>query len=547
MYKFIVTVLLLLAGLLQAWGVANPWTGDALWWLQLLGMALGVVAVGWKPPAGATGKARWWLGARRTWLWATTWLTASIWWLYISMHTYGGMPSWMAALAVLLLASALGVLYAIAGGCWAHCRARLGRLASTTLFAALWTLAELTRGTLFTGFPWAAVGYAHVEGPLALLAPWVGVYGIGFLAAWLAAEAGLELVAAVQRDSNGRHPWVRRSITFVMWGALVVAFAYSRDGIPVLTKPMPTGTSLSVSLLQGNIPQNEKFQPNGGVRTALHWYGEQLIAADADLVVTPETALPMMPEFLPDNYWQVLQKRYAQGNTAALIGVPAGNAQLGYANAVVGMAPKGAKTTPGEQVNLGLPPAQHAEYRYAKHHLVPFGEFIPPGFRWFVDMMQMPLGDFQRGAAVQPRLVWRGHRIQPNICYEDLFGEELAAAFVDAANAPTILVNVSNIAWFGDTIAIDQHRNISRMRAMELGRPMLRATNTGSTAIIDPDGKVWAELPRHQRAVLVGDVEGYTGNTPFTEWAGRWGQWPLVACMALLALGLMGISLRRQP
>ena len=151
--------------------------------------------------------------------------------------------------------------------------------------------------------------------------------------------------------------------------------------------------------------------------------------------------------------------------------------------------------------------------------------------------MVMPLGNFLRGDANQPRLLWQGQRIQPNICYEDLFGEELAISFTDPGQAPTMLANVSNIAWFGDTVAIDQHRHISRMRAMELGRPMLRATNTGSTAIIDHLGRVQQELPRLERGVLRGEVQGREGLTPFARWAGQFGLWPLwLLGMALLAL-----------
>ena len=176
---------------------------------------------------------------------------------------------------------------------------------------------------------------------------------------------------------------------------------------------------------------------------------------------------------------------------------------------------------------------------------MPFGEFIPFGFQWFVDLMQMPLGNFQRGALSQPRLLWQEQRIQPNICYEDLFGEELAASFGEGGVAPTVLVNVSNIAWFGDTVAIDQHRHISRMRALELGRPMLRATNTGATAIIDHAGHVQQELPRLQRAVLAGEVQGREGVTPCAWWAARLGLAPLWR-LGLLAAGVLLLGTRRR-
>jgi apolipoprotein N-acyltransferase len=266
---------------------------------------------------------------------------------------------------------------------------------------------------------------------------------------------------------------------------------------------------LSVALLQGNIPQDEKFQGGTGIPVALDWYGRQLQGNTASLVVAPETAIPMLPQQLPEAYLEALRARFAQGQQAALIGIPLGSFQEGYTNSVVGLKPEA------------------DVYRYDKHHLVPFGEFIPPLFKWFTEMMNIPLGDFNRGPIGQPSFEWQGQRLAPNICYEDLFGEELGAQFANAATAPTILVNVSNIAWFGNTVAIDQHLQISRMRALEFERPMIRATNTGATVIIDHRGRVTHSLQRHTRGVLAGEVEGRSAITAYAWWVSRLGLWPL--------------------
>jgi apolipoprotein N-acyltransferase len=246
----------------------------------------------------------------------------------------------------------------------------------------------------------------------------------------------------------------------------------------------------------------------------------------AQLVVAPETALPLLPVQMPEGYLEALRDSFATGPRAALIGIPMGSLEEGYTNSVMGFRPGG------------------GGYRYHKHHLVPFGEFIPPLFKWFTRMMDIPLGDFNRGEVGQPSFDWAGQRLAPNICYEDLFGEELAARFVDPARAPTIFVNLSNIAWFGNTVAIDQHLQISRMRALEFDRPMIRATNTGATAVINRYGEVTNALPRHTRGVLVAEVEGGTGLTPFARWASRFGLLPL---WALAGIAAALAWLRRPP
>jgi apolipoprotein N-acyltransferase len=289
------------------------------------------------------------------------------------------------------------------------------------------------------------------------------------------------------------------------------------------------GPKLRVGLLQGNIPQDEKFEGGSGIPLALEWYGKRLRDTDAQLVVAPETAIPLLPVQLPEGYLEALRDTFSSGPRAALVGIPMGNFDDGYTNSVLGFAP-------------GAPP-----YRYHKHHLVPFGEFIPPMFKWFTRMMHIPLGDFERGGVGQPSFAWAEQRLAPNICYEDLFGEELGARFADPSTAPTIFVNLSNIAWFGDTVAIDQHLQISRMRALEFERPMIRATNTGATAIIDRFGHVTQALPRLTRGVLVGDVEGGTRFTPFARWVAHVGLLPLWLLAAIAAALAVWPGRQRGP
>jgi apolipoprotein N-acyltransferase len=493
-------IVALLAGIGQAMSMASPWDGQPQWWLQLASLAVlfGLVqrTTSWKQAAA--------LG----WAFAIAWLAGTFWWLFISMHVYGGLNPVLAVLAVLVLAALLGLYYAAACGVFALMRPS-GMIVQGGGLAGAWLLAELLRGTWFTGFPWGAGGYAHVDGPLAFLARHAGVYGIGFAASLIA----FALAALVQPARRG---------SWKAWAAAAGAAALLAACNMATPRDEPaTQRPLEVTLLQGNIPQDEKFQPGPGIEQSLIWYGQQLNASRSSLTVTPETAIPMLPHQLPEGYYEAMTARFARGDQAALIGIPLGSFQEGYTNSVIGLAP-GAST-----------------YRYDKHHLVPFGEFIPPLFKWFVRMMNIPLGDFNRGALAQPPFAWAGERLAPNICYEDLFGEEIGALFRDAASAPTILVNVSNIAWFGDSVAIDQHLQISRMRALEFDRPVIRATNTGATAIIDHRARVTHALPRHTRGVLVGEVAGRTSITPFAWWVSRFGLWPLwIAGLFLAGLAL---------
>lgn len=567
-------LLCLLGGLLQAaslawplaaWAPASLALGEPSGMLQLASMALLVLAL---QHASQLGVAVW-----RGWVFATAWLAGTFWWLFISLHTYGGLAAWLAVVAVLALAGALALYYAAATGVLTLLAPR-SRVGQALLFAALWTLAELMRGQWFTGFPWGAIGYAQVN-TLAPWAPWVGVYGMGAIAALLAyalASLATEAVriahawltkpvrparapsSSLSRTIRARAPQDAPKIRPL--GALMGALAVLVLALPGLWLPDgqrdTTGAgALRVWLLQGNVAQNEKFEAGTGMAQALDWYPAQIAAAvraaaltpgqGPQLVVAPETALPLLPmQFAPD-FWPPLLTALAQPDArepvAVLLGLPLGSYADGYTNSAWGLDAGAAARALVQNPSGAL--GSSTFYRYDKHHLVPFGEFIPPFFRWFIDLMNIPLGDFSRGALPQPAWSVAGQRIAPNICYEDLFGEELAASFRVPAVAPTVLVNLSNIAWFGDSIAIDQHLQISRLRTLELGRPMLRATNTGATAVIDHRGVVTHALPRLTRERLEASVQGRRGSTPYAQWAGRWGLTPLwLGCLALvLAIG----------
>ncbi len=395
-------------------------------------------------------------------------------WVYVSLSEFGGMAPPLAAAATLLFCLYLALFPALAGGLLLRWRSNAPR--DVLLFAGLWTLTEWLRGTLFTGFPWLAVGYSQSPpSPLAGWASVLGVYGVGFVVALI---AGL---IADMLSTGWRRPGA--------WAAILLLLGLG-GLLRLMDWTQPAGSPVTVSLLQGNVPQSLKWDPKRlplSVDTYLRLAG----ANPATLTVLPETALPLFFNEVPRD---VLRGLTRHGD--ALIGVAIGTTGGGYANGAVMLTPELTATA------------------YTKRHLVPFGEYAPPGFAWFFRFARIPMSDFTAGVARQEALNFNGQRIAPNICYEDLFGEELLGALP----AATLLVNLSNTAWFGDSLAQPQHLQIAQLRAIETGRVMLRATNTGMTAMVAENGTIAAALPPFTTAALVVQAQGRTGLTPYARW-----------------------------
>ena len=483
-------------------------------------------------------------GARVGFAFGLGWLLTGVSWIYISLHTYGEMPALVAGAGTFLLAAYLSLYPALACALFAWYQHRRGRaratgsIASVAAFAALWALSEIGRGTVFTGFPWLASGYAHVAGPLAGYAPLLGVYGVSLLAAAIAAA----IVIAASLAAGGRsHRHARNDAIASARRGSILMFAVV-FGVPLAGSALaridwssPAGAPISVRLLQGNVAQDVKFLPDrfdAIARNYLTMIGEKR----ADLIVLPETAFPRFLADLPDELGGRLARDARDMNAAIAFGIPIAEGNGRYFNSVIALAsdaPPGSappKASTGGEAASGPFEAVNAQ-RYDKSHLVPFGEFIPLGFHWFVRMMKMPLGDFTRGAIDQQPMRLAGRRIAFNVCYEDLFGEEIIRQAGDA----NILINVSNVAWFGDSMALPQHLDISRMRAIETARPMLRATNTGMTASIDPHGRVLAKLAPFTAGSLDVSVQGTTGLTPYTHF----GNATVLVVIALLLAGAL--------
>ncbi|WP_324779594.1 apolipoprotein N-acyltransferase [Thiobacillus sedimenti] len=437
--------------------------------------------------------------------WGLGFFLAGVSWVYVSLSVYGGMPAWLAGLATFLFCGFLALFPAAVGAVQARWP---GSPASRLLLLMplAWGVGEWTRGWIFTGFPWLAMGYAQVPGgPLAGYAPLVGVYGVSYL---LAVIAALLAWAATARASLPPRLWA---------AAAAVALAVGGQALAGIRWTVPEGAPTSVALLQGNIPQDMKWRPEK-TRETLMRYARMAAASPARLIVLPETALPLFESDLPEAYREGLDALGRRNGGDILTGLPTGSLDGAYYNSVV---------------SFGRAPSQ----RYSKVHLVPFGEYIPlkAAWGWIIEVLHIPLSDFARGAADQRPLAIGGQRVAADICYEDAFGEEIIRQLPEAS----VLANVSNLAWFGDSLAPWQHAQMSQMRALETGRMMLRATNTGLTAIIDTRGRIVASLPLFTAGSLGGRVQGYAGSTPYV----RWGNAPVLAFWGLLGVGLLTATL----
>lgn len=421
-----------------------------------------------------------------------------IYWIYISLHTFGGMPWWFAGFSTFCLCAFMALFPALVG----YFSQRL----NSVLWAApvLWGLSDWVRSWIFTGFPWLTLGYSQVpHSPMAGFMPMVGVYGVSTLVALLAA-----ILAVWLAKPNQTPLWKRNAIAgitlLMVSGLLLKAVEWTT----------PIGKPVTVALLQGNTDQTIKWSPDSA-STTIAQYMQMVKNSAATLTILPETALPIVASRLPPEITQTLSEHAKQQGGDLIVGLVEVNEQTGeYFNSAV---------------SFGSAPTQS----YAKNHLVPFGEFIPLRaiFGWiYRDWLNMPLSDLSRGGTQQQPMNIAGQKVAVNVCYEDVFGEEI----IRQLPAATLLVNISNDAWYGQSFAAVQHMQFSQARALETGRMMLRATNTGATAIIDAHGMVLAHAPHDVATTLTGHAQGYTGSTPYVYW----GNWPFIV-LSFMVLGFL--------
>lgn len=474
----------------------------------LLALAFAPFSQGWLAPLcmaalfaawddATPGRAAW-----RGWLFGVGLFGAGVYWVYFSMHVYGGLPPLLAGAFTAGFALLLALFTAVAGYLAVRLPLQTHSWRLLLVFPAVWVLVEWLRSWLFTGFPWLYLGYTQADWPLAGWAPLFGVYGLS----WMVALTGAGLLAVL--GGRGAVRWSALAAVVLLWGGGVAL----RD----VGWTHPAGESLRVALLQANVAQLRKWDARYrqeilaryAALTRRHW--------GADLVVWPETSVPVFYDQVRDGYLRALEAEARRHGTELLVGLP--------------VRPDGADAYYNSMVTVG---GERAFYH--KRHLVPFGEYIPlrDTLGSLLDILQVPMAAFSAGDPDQAPLPAAGYEVGVSICYEVAFPAEVRSVLPRAA----WLVNVSNNTWFGDSSAPHQVLQMAQLRARETGRYVLSATNDGVTAIVDHRGRVLARAPQFREFVLTGMVEPRAGATPYV----RWGDWPVLGTMA--AVWIIGFAL----
>jgi apolipoprotein N-acyltransferase len=489
--------------------------GRGRWFALPLGLALALAfaPVDWVPLAVLCPAALFVLwhdttpreAALRGFLFTGGTFLVGTYWLYHSIHLVGQAPIWLALFLMVGLVAIMGAYTALVGYAiarWAPPRG-LGRW--LLALPASWVLSEWLRGWFMSGFPWLALGYTQLGTPLRGYAPLLGVYGVSLLVA-VSAGALAALVLGSRRERT-----IALAVAAGVWvtGTLLAQVAWTR----------PAGAPVRVALVQGAVPQSMKWQPGQRERTMQLYASLTAPHLGTPLIVWPESAVPALEEYVRPYLAQVAGAALARGSTLIMGLIRRDPASGAYYNSISGWT-------------AGVP-----QQWYDKRRLVPFGEFfpVPQAVRDWLRLMSLPYSDFQPGSADQPPLRAGEQRLAPTVCYEDAYGSEQLRLVGESS----LLVNVTNDAWFGDSTAPHQHLDISRMRALESGRAMLRATNDGVTALIAYDGSVTGSLPQFQPGVLTGEIQPRSGRTPYV----RFGNAPVVV---LAALALVGVAWRHR-
>jgi len=474
-------------------GAALPFAFAPLSWFPLAVISPALLFITW---LGATPRRALWRG----YLFGLGQFGVGVSWVYVAIHDFGYASVPLAVFLTALFVAFIALFPALTG----YFAARLFPLPDNRkillAFPAAWTLFEWLRGWIFTGFPWLNIGYSQIDAPLSGIAPLLGVYGVSWATVF---SAALLIVLLCAEKSMKLRALVALAL---LWGGSALL------GRMEWTQPLDA--PLKVSLVQGNIPQDIKWQPEQRQRTLDLYAGLTRQRWGDDLIVWPEAALTVFYHEIAGNYLARLGDEARAQGTDLIIGLSVADLETRrYYNSMM---------------SVGT-----SEGFYFKRHLVPFGDYVPfeKWLRGLIKFFDLPMSGYSPGPERQALLAAAGYKVGVSICYEDIFGEEIIEGLPEAA----LLVNGTNNAWYGDSLAPHQALQMSRMRALETGRAMLRATTNGISAIIDARGKILARSPQFETHVVTGEAQPRRGAAPYV----RWGNYPVLALLLFLFAWLL--------
>ena len=471
----------------------------SLWWLPALSLPLWYSQINLTSPKQA---------AANSFAFGLGWFGSGISWVHVSIDEFGGLPIVATFILMLLLCSYLALFPALSG--YLSARFTPNKKLSLVMLLATWTFTEWLRGWFLTGFPWLTLGYTQIDSPLRALAPITGEVGLTMIIMFIS--------LCFYRLACRQHVLPSR--------IAIIAIALATIAAHQLNWVTPTGKTTNVALVQGNIAQELKWLPEQELPTMLKYLDLTRQNYQADIVVWPESAIPAL-EATVDEFLDIANQGAAINNTAIVTGIINYNFESReYFNSLIVLGKKQPEDTQGSYYYPN-------NNRYYKHHLLPIGEFVPfqEWLRPLAPLFNLPMSSFTRGSYVQQNLIANGIQIAPLICFEIAFANQLAANF---SNETNLLLTVSNDAWFGTSHGPHQHMDIARMRALEFGRPLVRSTNTGVTAIVDHQGNFVEKAPQFEEVVVSSQVSLVDGLTPFS----RYQHYPVFLLSLILFLAI---------
>ncbi|MFT7008645.1 MAG: apolipoprotein N-acyltransferase [Colwellia sp.] len=476
------------------------------WYLSLFVPAIVFYHLAKTPPKNS---------AKLMFLFAFGWFASGISWVHVSIDQFGGLPLIVSLGLMLILCLYLALFPALAAYLTAYFS--INKQLNLWLLIPFWLISEYLRSVVLTGFPWLSLGYSQIDSQLANFAPLIGEVGITALIILI--NVCLVKIAITLKQTG------QKKLTFPI--VLLFSITLFSYGLGQVNWVQATGEKTKVALVQGNIAQSMKWAPEQEWPTMLKYLDLTRVNYDADIIIWPESAIPAVEPAVQD-YLSTVNRSALLNNSAIITGILNYNFESKeYFNSLIVLGNKQDEDEQGYHYN-------HSN-RYSKHHLLPIGEFVPfqELLRPIAPLFNLPMSSFSRGDYVQHNLIAKNLHILPLLCFEIVFPHQLAANLTKQTD---LLLTVSNDAWFGDSHGPHQHMEIARMRALEFGRPLLRSTNNGITAVVDHHGNFIARIPQFEEGVLKTEVTLVAGETPYS-------QWPRLILLLLIIIPLVTVTL----